>query len=152
MPIPVSLTAKWSTRVSLVASPVSTGIGSLASERTTSPRSVNFTALLSRLTRIWRSRVTSPSDGLRGVGIDQIGQIEAFLGSLGGQQIERALDAFAQIEGLVLQLQLVGFDLGEIEDVVDDRQQRLAAVADGLDVIALLGVQSRCRAAGWSCR
>ena len=44
-------------------------------------------------------------------------------------------------------------DLGEVEDVVDHRQQGLAAAADRLDVVPLLAACSA-RAAGarWSCR
>ena len=36
-----------------------------------------------------------------------------------GQHPRRVADDFAQVEGDVLQLQLAGLDLGEIEDVVD---------------------------------
>jgi hypothetical protein len=53
IPIPVSLTAKWRTaRSSLLLSQ--------PTRRTTSPCSVNFTALLIRLTRICVSRRGSP--------------------------------------------------------------------------------------------
>ena len=91
-------------------------------------------------------------DGFGGVRIDQVGQVQPFLGGAGRQQVQRALDALAQVKGLVLQLQLVGLDLGEVEDIVDDRQQRFAAVADRLDEVALLRVQLGIAAAGWSCR
>ena len=37
------------------------GSGVAVTVSTTSPCSVNFTALVSRLSRIWRSRVTSPT-------------------------------------------------------------------------------------------
>ena len=57
------------------------------------------------------------------------------------QQVQRVLDAGAQIERLALQLQLAGFDLGEVEDVVDDREQRFAAGIDRLHVTVLLVVQ-----------
>ena len=44
-------------------------------------------------------------------------------------------------KGCVLQVQLAGLDLGEVEDVVDDRQQRVAAGADDLGELALLGAE-----------
>mmetsp|Transcript_21123 Transcript_21123/g.82004 ORF Transcript_21123/g.82004 Transcript_21123/m.82004 type:complete len:293 (+) Transcript_21123:254-1132(+) len=55
-PMPVSRTVKCSRPPSPVCSSPST-----ATLSTTSPCSVNLTALLSRLSRIWRSRVTSPA-------------------------------------------------------------------------------------------
>ncbi len=53
-PMPVSCTANVSS-----ASPFAIGVDVTVS--TTSPCSVNFTALASRLSMIWRSRVTSPT-------------------------------------------------------------------------------------------
>ena len=41
------------------------------------------------------------------------------------------------------QLELAGLDLGEIEDVVHDRQQRVGARADRLHELGLLGRQPR---------
>ncbi len=53
-PMPVSRTAK-------VSSTRPSAAGAALTVSTTSPASVNLTALASRLSRIWRSRVTSPS-------------------------------------------------------------------------------------------
>ena len=47
---------------------------------TTSPCSVNLTALASRLSRIWRSRVTSPSIAARHLALEQVGGVEVLLG------------------------------------------------------------------------
>ena len=58
-------------------------------ESTTSPRSVNLTALESRFRRTWRRRVTSPDDGGRRPVGDQVGQVEALLGGPGGHEVER---------------------------------------------------------------
>ena len=66
--------------------------------------------------------------------------------------VERALDALAQVERLALELELAGLDLREVEDVVDHVQQRVAARADDLGELALLAGRARCRAAGRSCR
>ncbi|MEZ4560022.1 MAG: hypothetical protein R2854_26865 [Caldilineaceae bacterium] len=47
----------------------------------------------------------------------------------------------AQVERALFQHQLVGLDLGEVQDVVDDDQQRVAAVADDVGEFPLLLVQ-----------
>ena len=52
--------------------------------------------------------------------------------------VERALDALAQVERLALELEPAGLDLREVEDVVDDVEQRVAARADDLGELALL--------------
>ena len=72
-----------------------------------------------------------------------VGQVELLFRRLGGQQIQGVLDARAQVEGLVLQFELAGFDLGEIQDVVDDGEEGFAAGVDGFHVTALLGGQGR---------
>jgi len=65
------------------------------------------------------------------------------LGALGlrtlGEHVERALDGFRQIEIERLERQLAGLDLGEIEHVVDQGEQRVGAEADRLGVFALDG-------------
>ena len=59
MPTPVSLTVKCSVTAGPVALPAPAG-PSRSTCSTTSPVSVNFTALPTRFTRIWRSRAGSP--------------------------------------------------------------------------------------------
>ena len=84
--------------------------------------------------------------------VHQAGEVEVLLGGLGRQQIQGLLDAGVEFEGMVFQFEFAGFDLGEVEDVVDDGQQGVGAAAGGLDVIALfvrqIGVQQQRR----SCR
>ena len=70
--------------------------------------------------------------------IHDVGQVELLLRRLGRQQVQRFLDAGVEFEGMMLQFELAGLDLGEVENVVDDGQQRIGAAAGGLDVIALL--------------
>ena len=55
-----------------------------------------------------------------------------------GHTIERTFQAGAQIKCPAFQIQPIRFNLGEIQDIVDDRQQRLAAVADRIGKISLL--------------
>ena len=52
----------------------------------------------------------------------------------GLQQRDDLVDAAFQVEGLGMQHQLLGLDLGIIQHVVDDHQQRLARIADGRDI------------------
>ena len=74
---------------------------------------------------------------------DLVEQVDLLLRRARGQEVERALEAVAQGEFGVLELEPAGLDLGEVEDVVDDGQQRLAALADGLGGLALLGREGR---------
>ena len=104
---------------------------------------MNLIALPSRLSRICRRRVTSPDDRRRQSLVDQAAESSSFSHARGGDQVQRRLDAFAQVERLALEVELAGLDLREVEDVVDDRQQRVAARADGLGEVALLARSSR---------
>ncbi len=61
-----------------------------------------------------------------------------------GARREQLGDAFQEamhVERLGLEMDAPGLDLGEVENVVDQRQQRLAGIAHGLRVVALLGRQ-----------
>ncbi len=61
---------------------------------------------------------------------------------LGSERGDRA-DHLVDLEVGGLDVQLAGLDLREVEDVVDDREQRCAGVVDLADVVALLGVERR---------
>ena len=54
------------------------------------------------------------------------GQGNAALDGAGGEQLGQALGHVFQGEGLVFQLEAAGLDLGEIQNVVDEPQQRMA--------------------------
>ena len=55
-----------------------------------------------------------------------------------GEDFGNAVDQLVEIEVHRLDAQLPGLDLGEIENVVDQREQRVGAGADGGRVFALL--------------
>ena len=123
MPMPVSRTENLSCTFSPVRS------SSSMSSRI-SPRSVNFTALLTRLVRIWPRRSGSPSrcSGIAGRDVRQ--ELEPLVVRLlRGQRRDRADDVVEPEVG-GLDVELAGLDLREVEDVVDDRQQRRAGVVD----------------------
>ena len=68
-----------------------------------------------------------------------------------GQRPHGVAQALAQVERRRVQLQLAGLDLGEVQDVVEQRQQRLARVLDHLQVLALGSVKVACPAPVRSC-
>ena len=85
------------------------------------------------------------------IAVDERRQLEPFRLRLLGQHVDRVLDRAAQVEIDLLEAQLPGLDLREVQDVVDDRQQRVAARLDRLGESRCVAA-SRCRAAGRSCR
>ena len=133
-PMPVSRTEN-------VSSTRSAATGFELTVSTTSPASVNFTALLSRLSMIWRSAGHVADDCRGHVALEHVRGIEMLLDRARRDEVQRRLDAFAQIERLRLDVHAPGLDLREVEDVVDDGQQRIARFADGGHVVVLLGVE-----------
>ena len=61
---------------------------------------------------------------------------------LGSEGRDRA-DHVVKPEVRLLDLQLAGLNLGEIQDIIDDSQQGSAGVVDFADIIALLGIERR---------
>jgi hypothetical protein len=64
-------------------------------------------------------------------------------GRLGLQHRHGLADQGGQVERRAVQLQRGGFQLGEVQDVVDHRMQRLAGVVHQADAPAILVLQSR---------
>ncbi len=81
-------------------------------------------------------------DSLGRARFDQVGQVQPFLRGFGGQQFQGALHALAQVKRLAFQLHLAGLDFGKVQDVVDDGQQGIGAVADSLGEFSLLRSQA----------
>ena len=59
------------------------------------------------------------------------------------QQFDRRLDQLHEIERLLFEVELAGFDLGEIENFLDQGQQHVAGSLHRLDVALLLRRQGR---------
>ncbi len=72
-------------------------------------------------------------------GIDPAADLQPLARRLGGEQVDRLLHAGAQGERGGLDGELAGLDLREVQNVVEQGEQRLAAAADRLQVFALLG-------------
>ena len=101
---------------------------SVARARRPRLRSVNFTALPTRLVRIWRSRPGSPRDPRRRrprwITVRELEALAVAARSASSSSTSSTADA--QVEVDHFEVELAGLDLREVENVVDDRQQRLA--------------------------
>ena len=75
------------------------------------------------------------------IGIDVPAQIQTLARGVQRDGAGGARHRFAQREGFLLGQQTAGFDLREIQDVVDDPQKRLGGAFHGLQIIALVGGQ-----------
>ena len=62
------------------------------------------------------------------------------MGLLGVERDDRA-DDLVDLEVRGLEVELARLDLREVEDVVDDAEERRPGVVDLADVVALLGVE-----------
>ena len=73
----------------------------------------------------------------RGVTVDDAHQLQALVMGAGGEHGQSVIDQVAQVEREVFQNQLAGLDLGEVQDLVDDRQQVVGGFLDGRQVFLL---------------
>ena len=136
MPMPVSVT---STRTR-VPSSLRRGGDPHGRRR---PRSVNLTALETRLMTTWRRRAASPRSQPGSSPSAATSSSMPFARATGEQHRAALGDRLAQREVGRRELDLAGLDLRVVEDVVDDQQQPLAGGAHDLRVLALLRVERR---------
>ncbi len=87
------------------------------------------------------SRRIAP-EAARGSRIDQRPELQSLLRRLRREQRRRTLHDLDQIEVDRFELDLAGFELRDIEDVVDDGQQRFRTVAHHLGIFALFRGQA----------
>ena len=134
MPIPVSLTVKCRT----TSCPRAGFLGNLQADL----------ALIGELDGIAHQvhhdlaqAVIVADHHVRHVGMDEAGQFQTPLVRPDGERFHRVAQAFPQVERAVVEGQLPRFDLGEVEDVVDHREQGFARVPDGHEEFPLLGRQ-----------
>ena len=78
------------------------------------------------------------ADRHRDIAFEHVRRVEVLLGCAHADEIERRLDAIAQVERMRLDVHPPGLDLREVEDVVDDREERVPAVPDRPGEVALL--------------
>ncbi len=73
--------------------------------------------------------------------VDDGDQLESLRMGLNRQQVRNVVDGAAQVHVDALEVQLSGFDLRKVEDVVDDGEQARGAVADRFRMVALHPIQ-----------
>src|SRR5262249_31443359 len=136
MPMPVSATRKRRTAWPAASFSVSTWTR-------TSPLSVNLIALPTRLTITCRSRLGSPTSRSGTSGAVRPADSRPFWGAARGERPRRVPEGCAGVELLWDELELARLDLGEVEDVVDEAEERLRGVLERREVLALVGPQRR---------
>ncbi len=82
-------------------------------------------------------------EGVGHGGVDQVEQVELLFERTGRADVDHLLDAGAQSEARVVEFEASRLDFREVQNVVDEREHRVAAEADGLDVVALFGREFR---------
>ena len=137
MPIPVSRTAKW------IAVPIAR-VEPLGAHR---DHDLAAFGELHRVVQQVDEDLPQPGDVAderpRRVRVQVVRDVEALLQRAGGHELERRLDALAEVERGAVQVEPAGLDLREVEDVVDDAEERVAAVPGHLRIVALLGSELR---------
>ena len=82
--------------------------------------------------------VAVAADHLGDTGGDVAEEFKTLFIGAKGEGLESGFEDIAEVEVDVFELGLAGFDLGEVEDVVDDAEERVCGEFDGLEVLALL--------------
>ncbi len=118
----------------------------------TPPLSVNFIALPTRLVSTWRRRMPSVRME-RGTGAAMIERISMPLAwARVPSKFDHAFDQAAQLHLFFFERHHARFDLGEIEDVVDQRKQRFARIGGSLRYRCAARTSIRFRAEAAPCR
>ena len=116
------------------------------------PWSVNLMALLTRFSSTWRRRCGSPTSR-SGVSAGHLpSQLQVLLVGAERHGLQAFGQAAAEFKRDLLQRQLAGFDLGQVQDVVQQAQQGIAGFQHHLQVFPLLRVRVRYPARTRSCR
>jgi hypothetical protein len=79
----------------------------------------------------------------RNMGLDEGKEIDFLAPRRHGQEVDHFIDAGGQGKRFLLEFDLPGLDLREVENLVDQSEQGVAALADGFDVLALFRRQRR---------
>ena len=65
---------------------------------------------------------------VRYLGRDVAGEFQTFFVGAGSQRLDGALETLTQIEGDRLELEFAGLDFGEIENIVNQAEQRFGGI------------------------
>ena len=99
-------------------------------------------ALPTRLVNTWRSRWASPRSSCGIPGDTREWKSSPFAFAWTRSNWTTSVDRIAQLEVQILEGDLPRLDLGQVQDVVDERQQRLPAVLRHVGVARCSGVRS----------
>ncbi len=83
------------------------------------------------------------ADHPRHLGLDKADQLDVLLLGLGAEDAQAIFDQRIEVELHVVQFDLSGFQLGDIEDFVDQCEQFVTGAVDCLHIVALLYRQRR---------
>ncbi len=72
---------------------------------------------------------------------DAAGEFQPLAMGAFGKSSDSPFDSFAKSERYRIQHQLAGLNPGEIENVIDDGQQRVCRVFDNLEILPLAGIE-----------
>ena len=140
MPIPVSVTSKRTRRPRSVGSPSVT-------RTVISPGSGELDRVGDEVGEHLLEAEAVADDLQPRAALDERAQLEPLAAGVLGQQLDGVVDRVGEVELGVLELDLAGLDLRQVEDVVDDRQQGVGRGAHHRGVALLLLGQLACRAA-----
>ena len=98
---------------------------------------MNLSALLTRLLEHLRQAHGIAGDLVRHLGCDRGREVEPLRLRALAEQRHDGVDDLGRVDGDALELELARLDLGEVQDVVDDREQALARAGDDLGIAAL---------------
>ena len=134
--LPIALSPELRFRTDLIASTPALLIPQTADSvtETTSPRSVNFTALPTRFRMIWRRRTGSPTKSVGNVGGNVANQFQPLLVRSQRQSSNDAGNGVAQGEVRRFDVEFARLDLREVQDVIDETEQGVCRRLHSLEV------------------
>ena len=109
----------------------------------TLPRSVNLTALPARLISTWRRWCGSPRTAGGTSGMIETTNSTPFAAACAATMRQVLLTSACRSKSVLLEHQLAGLDLGEVEHVLDQAEHHARGAAQRLQHVGLLAVELR---------
>ena len=93
---------------------------------------VNFTALFTKFSEGYPDASSMAEQRVRHIIFNLTSEFDTFHSGGGRGNIDGVLDDLAYVEGALLKIEATGFDFREVQNIVDNRKQRLARRSDRL--------------------
>src|SRR5262249_60859189 len=77
-------------------------------------------------------------DSRRHFTLEQTGDVQVLFGGAVADEVQRRLHTVTEIERLYLDVHVPRFDFRKVENVIDDREQCFAGIADSAGIVPLL--------------